>query len=787
MKHFASLIICVFFFTINSNAQNQNKLDSLRNELNKTKNEEDICLIYSHIGDIYTYNNADSAIFYFEKAIEIAEETNYEEGASQAIGNLGIVYHLQGETDIALEYYLEALTLREKLDDKEGLAVSYNNIGIIYQSQGSYALSMEFSEKSLDVNIELGDSIGMARSYNNIGNTYFYRGNYDKCIEYFFKALDIRDKINDLEGAAASYSNIGLVYQNQENYDNAVEYLLKAQEIYEELEDEKGLSVVFNNLGNIHSDNKNYDEAIDYHKKSLRIKENIGDSRGISSSYTNIGNVYRDQKKYDKAIAEYMKALNIDKKSGDLQGQAIIYTNIAELYTTLIDKSQGLELESNINAAIEYGLKAYNIAIEIGALPVQNNSAEKLQITYKKTGDYKKSLEFAEIYIATKDEMFNEEKTKALAEMQTKYETEKKQQEIEKQQLTIEKQEIDNRRQKNQRNFFIAGSVLMAMMVLVVYNGYRQKKRRNNIITEKNALLIEANEEIHAQKNEIEAQHDMVIKQKEHIEIQKTKIEDSIIYARRIQNAVLPKEQYAENLLGEHFVVFYPKDVVSGDFYWTTNVNEWTVVAVADCTGHGVPGAFMSMLGISFLNEIARKKEVNDPSKVLNALREAVIDALDQKSKKDSQKDGMDMSLIAINNKTNECHWAGAGIPLWILRKNDINKEFPDKTQMIEVIKGNNMTLAISPKMNDFTCHKIDISKGDRVYMFSDGLVDQFGGPQGKKFMSKNLKTILANTANNTINEQHAEIEKALDEWMNPKEGRSYNQIDDITMIGMEL
>ncbi|MFO8068022.1 MAG: tetratricopeptide repeat protein [Bacteroidales bacterium] len=780
-------IIILNISILNLASQDQTKLDSLHNVLSNVKEDRERCVLYIDIGDVYEHLVPDSAIYYYNKSIKIAEENEYEEEKSLAMGNLAIVYHVLGDVDIAMSYYLKSLAIEEKFDDKEGMARSFNNIGIIYRTQGNYKLAIENYEKSLEMNIAIQDSIGMSRSFNNIGIVYFDQGNYDKSIDYFLKSLKIREGLGDHKGVADSYANIGLIYHNQGNFDSSIDYSLKAQEIYEELEDIRGLSVVYNNIGNFHSDNKMYDEAIEYHKKSLEIKEQIGDQRGMSASYTNIGNVYREQDEHDKAIAEYIKALKIDEESGDLQGQAIVYTNIAELYVDMAQKATGSELEEIIISALEYGHNAYDLALKIGALPVQNNVAGNLKRIYKKAGNYRDALEFAEVYIATKDSMFNEEKTKALAEMQTKYETEKKQQEIEKQSLLIEKKELENKRQRNQRNFFIAGSVLMTIMVLLVFKGYQQKKKSNQVITEKNALLIEANEEIHAQKDEIEAQHNMVIKQKDHIEIQKTKIEDSIRYARRIQKAVLPKENYADYLLGEHFVIFRPKDVVSGDFYWATMINDWLVVAVADCTGHGVPGAFMSMLGVSYLNEIARKKEVSDPAQVLKIMRETVIEALDQTSKKDSQKDGMDMSLLSINTKTNQCFWAGAGIPLWIIRKDNKNKEFEDITKMVDVTKGDNMTLAISPKMKDFTCHKIELNKGDRIYLFSDGLVDQFGGPQGRKFMSKNLKTILAQTANESINNQKNIIEDALDNWMNPPESRSFGQIDDITMIGMEF
>jgi serine phosphatase RsbU (regulator of sigma subunit) len=259
---------------------------------------------------------------------------------------------------------------------------------------------------------------------------------------------------------------------------------------------------------------------------------------------------------------------------------------------------------------------------------------------------------------------------------------------------------------------------------------------------------------------------------------------------------MLPSRKLISQILPGHFIIFYPRDVVSGDFYWAMKVKDNLIITVADCTGHGVPGAFMSMLGISLLNELVGKLEVITPSIILGELRQAIIQALKQ-TENDSQKDGMDMSLVTINMNTLECQWAGANNPLYIFRPNTNKAPFgiidENKQKIIEhsngvflEIKQDRMPVAIHTYLNPFTNHTLQLSKGDRLFLFSDGIVDQFGGVNHQKFMSKNLKNLIVETGNVGICEQGIEIRQKFEEWVNPN-GNKVEQIDDVTFIGFEV
>ncbi|MBI4646039.1 MAG: SpoIIE family protein phosphatase, partial [Bacteroidia bacterium] len=321
---------------------------------------------------------------------------------------------------------------------------------------------------------------------------------------------------------------------------------------------------------------------------------------------------------------------------------------------------------------------------------------------------------------------------------------------------------------------------------------YRQKKKANVIIADKNQSLEIAfaeistqKEEITVQRDEIEAQRDKLSEQNTLLFEQKKEITDSINYAKRIQQAMLPDLSNLsgfENLTGfDYFVLYRPKDIVSGDFYWATLVNEWLIVTVADCTGHGVPGAFMSMLGVSFLNEIVRKKEVTKASEVLDHLRDSIIEALQQKGQSGEQKDGMDISIIAINTVTLEMQFAGAYNPLYIIRRSKNLSGFENLTGLEEV-KGDKMPVAIFENMKPFTNQTIQLSKGDTIYLTSDGYEDQFGGPKGKKFLAKQLKELFLSIAAQSMDEPKKILETTFDNWKGEHE-----QIDDVTVVGLKI
>lgn len=720
------------------------------------------------------------------------------------IYSIGIVYYYQSKFDKAKQKYFEASKIYNKLTNSSNkklankclrnLAGCYNNAGLINWSQGIYDDAIENIIKSLKIDEKLGDKIGISTAYNNIGLIHKEQKNYQKAIDYYTIALQNNKETGYKEGMANCYNNIGNVYEE---------------------------------LGLLETDsvkkNKFFDKAIQHYLNSLKLYKILGDKVALSGCYNNIGLVQQDKKKYELAIEYYLKALELYEEMGDKKGIATVYGNITSLDVELAE-APGISQKKKqlyLNKAIVYGKQALKIAREINALPIENSAVNSLMRAYAANGDYKQAFSYAKVFITTKDSMFSQEKTQALTDAEKKFETEKKQLLIDKlnkenelKNETIARKNAESKKQQILIFSFLSGFLIILVFSVFLYRLFLQKKKANiklarqkQQIEIQNAKLQQAYEEISAQRDEITTQRDMVMKQKEFIENQKQEIEDSIRYAKNIQTAVLPSEKLFDKLLNVYsnqavsdnfFIVFYPKDVVSGDFYWATQIKEWLIITVADCTGHGVPGAFMSMLAVSFLNEIVRKKEIIDPATILNNLRTSIIDALKQTQGEETQKDGLDMSIVTLNTKTNRCVWAGANNPLYLISNNELqtknNRIIPVDTskfstrhsKLLYEIKPDKMPIGIYTKMKDFTNQEIQLHKDDILYLFSDGYADQFGGKNGKKFKYNNFQELLYSNATYPMKEQGETIKKTLYNWMHYG-NMVYDQIDDITVVGIKI
>jgi serine phosphatase RsbU (regulator of sigma subunit) len=302
--------------------------------------------------------------------------------------------------------------------------------------------------------------------------------------------------------------------------------------------------------------------------------------------------------------------------------------------------------------------------------------------------------------------------------------------------------------------FFIIALLLLAMVAYYIFRSYRIKREANRKLEEKN-------ETISRQRDEMEVQRDQIAYQKKHIT-------DSILYAKRIQTALLPSiELFTDRI--DHFVLYKPLDIVSGDFYWVASKDNLEVIIVADCTGHGVPGAFMSMLSVTLLNEIINVKDIVEPDIILNELRDEIIRALKQSEEDDRVKDGLDMAVCTIDFSKDTVYFAGANIPLILVRGDELIQ-----------YRGDKMPVSIHYSMQPFCKQVINLMKGDCLYMFTDGYCDQFGGPEQKKFLSSRLKEKLVIISQLPMMEQGERLDEAFEEWRG-----NAPQVDDVAMVGI--
>ena len=680
----------------------------------------------------YLYSQPDSAFYFAQIAYDLAQATGNKKEMADALNIQGVSYWIRSNYKQALDYLDKSLNIKEEIGDKQGMAKSYNNIGMIYKNQGNYKQARAYYDKSLKMLKKMGDKSGMASSLGNIGVIYKNQGNYEQALEYYDKSLKMFKKMDDKSGMAGSLGNIGAIYFYQSNYERALEYMDKSLKIKEEIGDKKGMAVSYNNIGGIYYQQGNHDRALDYYDKSLKIHQEIGDKKGISEAYINIGNIHDDQGNYKQALDYYDKSLKIKEQLGDKKGMAICYYNLSFLFFG----------QENYTKALDLGNKSLALAQEVGALLDTRNASKLLYQVYKKTGQSSKELEMHELYIEMLDSINSIENKEAAIKLEYKHAYEKEQ--VIAEAKHQEQMALSAEREKRQQLIAYSaggGLVMVLLFAFFIFKRLRVTRRQKKVIEE----------------------------QKELVEEQKKDITDSIQYAENIQKALLPTIENLKDALPDGFVLFQPKDIVSGDFYWMQHHNDRVYFAACDCTGHGVPGAFMSMIGSSLLDEAVIEKGITKPSEIFFEVRKGFINALKQTG--DTQKDGMDAVLCSWN-KNGGLEYSLAYNPLLLIRKGEIIETKADK-QPVGFHTG---------EQKPFTHHEHKLEKGDTIYLFSDGYPDQFGGKKDKKFMMKNFKKLLLSIQDKTMNEQKTILETTMAEWKGDTE-----QVDDILVIGVRF
>ncbi|MDX2415013.1 MAG: tetratricopeptide repeat protein [Bacteroidales bacterium] len=758
------LLVFSFFPLVKAVPQNRQVVDSLKQVIDVAKDDTNKVKLLFEIGEQYTNFAPDTALYHFQNALDLSQSIKAKSFIAKSLIRIGVTIQNRGSYEDANEYFQQALKLAEEISDLQILSSAYVNIGLVHHDQGSYDLAIEYYNKSLKSAFEINYLSGLSWSYNNLGRAYYDKGSYENAIEFYLNALDIDENRSNKRGMSKLYNNIGLIHYELKSYNKAIEYLQKALETNEELGRRLGMAICNHNLGMICHKQGTYDMAINHYLLALELFEELGHKIGISNSTQNIGSVYLDQDLYDKAIEFYFRALITYEELDDKMGIAIININIANLNIDLADSVAKTQIQrlNYLNKAVVYGNKSISLAREMHLIPVEKDASNSLMKAYGKLGNYKKSLEYAEIYISAQDSMFQVEKTKAIQEMATKYETEKKQQQIELQETQLVVKDAKIKQQKILRNSLIGGIAAIALIIVIVILAYLQKKRDNKKIVLQNEKILDNNEELK--------------KLNEAVTLQKDEIISSINYAQRIQSAILPPETYITELLNENFIFYKPKDIVSGDFYWIKQVNQYIVLVAADCTGHGVPGAFMSMLGISYLNEIVQRREITQANEVLNELRKQIKQSLRQSGQRHESRDGIDIALCVIDTKNNIMQYAGAYNPLYLICTTNGKPELKE-------IKADKMPVGVHfSKDKSFTNHEIKLELGDIFYIFSDGFVDQIGGEDNNRFRSKLLKKLLLDIHDQPMYEQKEALERSLKDWMG-----EHPQRDDILVIGARV
>ena len=592
-------------------------------------------------------------------------------------------------------------------------------IKIYYKSKLKSSEYLEYMFANLQSDQESNDTLNCISDYRALSSFYHYTL-HDKqnALKYLNLASELATRVNDKGQLASIYNDLGLM----EN-DSAIisGYLRKSFKLYIETGNKKDALIPLWNLGTRLGGNKNYAEALNVLNSVIKIARELKDSTEIKSAKFAIAGVYAQMGKEQEAL-ELLFAGIKGPDAGDSLFFIQSYLSIADIY-----KKKGNYSDAVYHLKLAAGIgKRHKI---MGWLP---RVYEELYSVEQKSGDWKGAFEHMELYNKLEDSLAGTEEIKKAAELKNDYEQKQRD-------LLVEK---EAEKQKIIRDSFIVGFALMLLLAGVSFNSYRRKQKSNKIISIQKTLVEE--------------------KQKE--------ILDSIEYALRIQTAILPQQKIVKQYLENSFILYKPKDIVAGDFYWMEIVNDLVLFAACDCTGHGVPGAMVSVVCHNALNRAVREFGLTQPAAILDKTAEIVIENF-SKSEEDI-KDGMDISLCSYNTKTKELNWAGANNPLWLLQNGELIETKADK-----------QPIGMNEDSKPFTNHTFNLKTTDTIYLFTDGFADQFGGDTGqKKLTKKRFKDLILSLQNKTLQEQGIALDKFITDYR-----KEVEQIDDILVMGVKV
>jgi serine phosphatase RsbU (regulator of sigma subunit) len=640
----------------------------------------------------------------------------------------------------AEEALLKTNSKKVKKSLLKSLAGSINNLGYVYSKHGEISIALKYYNQSLQVYVEAGYQKGIASAFNNLGSIYEEQGDIPKALEFYHLSLEKREKINDKRGVATSLNNLGIIYKDQANMPQALEYFLKSLKIYFEISDYKGQAHALNNVGLVYEKKRDFDKALDYYTKSLKIKEEIEYQRGISISLTNIGRIYLIKGDTVNGLKYNLQSLEISKEIGNKRGVITSLTSISRIYFS----------QRNLVFAKKYAANAFNVAEKLGNPDKLKTAAKAYSDILRKQGDWKAAMLKFEIYIKMRDSILNINTERSAIRQKIKYEYEKQKSvdNTNNQKLIFyEQQETE----KQQLMTWASLTILMLVIcfLLVIFNRLRITKNQKIVIQQQKELVENAHDQLEEKTKEIM---------------------DSINYAKRIQSAILPSTKLVKECLPNSFILYKPKDVVAGDFYWMERRDGKVLFAAADCTGHGVPGAMVSVICNNALNRTVREYGLTNPGKILDKVREILLQEFKESEElEDYVRDGMDIALCSIQGST--LQFSGAFNPLWIIRNGEIIVRKADRQPVGEF------------RIKDpFTMYQLELQPGDSIYIFSDGYIDQFGGEKGKKFKTKAFRELLLSIQDKSMDDQKLFLNETFETWRG-----NHEQVDDVCVLGVKI
>ena len=731
------LILC---FALCSFSQNIDSLKAiLKTDLVDTNRIKTLILI----GENTYMGSQDTALKYWNIGLDECskyldknpKDTFGNVNMAAIISNIGVVYYYRGQMDTVVELWTKAAEIEASVGYDKGTIGTYNNMAQIEINQGNVLKGKEYLEKALEISYKYKDDYHIVKIKSNIAYCYYLFGMMEKAIELYESSNRLFNqsklKKTNPELGAYNYGGLYIIYLKIDEYEKAYEFLLKERAIFRKTNNIREFIETINNEAQIlNQTNDNY-KSIALYKKAAFKFDSIQYKRGKAVALNNIGVVFNKLNLFDSAIAYSHIALPILKEINYQNGIGSSYHVISKSFLG----------KNNIDSALYYCEKAYDIGASIGLIEDVQQTSITLSNIYNQKKDFEKSLKYYKIYKLYSDSLYNNTLRSKALKSEFEFEFEAKEIQNQKEQ---EKKEAIAAEQDLRQKIIIGGIIIVLILVIIftyiIYSRLKITRQQKSIIEDQKKDVEEKNIEIMA----------------------------SISYAKRIQEAILPHKKLVEKYMKNSFILYIPKDIVSGDFYWMEHTEDTLLFAAVDCTGHGVPGAFMSIVGNNGLNKAVREQKIIQPSKILDSLNAHVVESLQQEGDKEV-KDGMDISLCSLNFTNKMLEFSGAMNPLYIVRNNEIIQT-----------KGDKQAIGLADK--EFTNHSIQLEEGDSIYSFTDGLPDQFGGPKGKKFTYKKMRELFIDIQKDSPEIRREKIKSSLKEWQGGEE-----QVDDICIIGVMI
>ena len=647
--------------------------------------------------------------------------------------------------DVVKIYGDSIFNLLKKLPEEKYYCMALYYRGNYFYRIGKFDSAIYYDNKSLIIATRINHYLTLIKGNVNLGNIYNQKSDYKKAVICFQKAEKYSIVSADTFGQISTTLNLGSVFYIINDYKQAKKKFLdaiklsKTSNVYMH-----ELSNAYNNLATVFLNDtpKQSDSAMFYYQLFLKESIKLENKNSIALAYYNIAEVYRTKQEPATAYENYIKAKDLFISMEDSVSLIKVLLGMSDNYILQKNNAEAFKL-------LKEGL-AYSKRFDMQSYTA--DFLKSLAVACYNMGNYREAYDYYRSGTTISDSLFNAENSEILYDLQTKYESNEK----EKQNILLTSQnEISKKTIKQQQAttyFIILGLALTLISVFFIFRSLKQQRLVNKVINEQKFLV--------EQQKQIVEEH-----QKEML--------DSINYAKKIQYTLLAQNDVLIKNLNDYFILFKPKDIVSGDFYWATEHSGKFYLAICDSTGHGVPGAFMSLLNMGFLSEAIKEKHILQPNEILNYVRKRLIESIGN----DGQQDGMDAILICIDNQAEAkkiTYAAANNAPIFISRNNLVSK-------LVELPK-DKMPVGKGEKMESFTLQSTILQKGDVLYLYTDGYADQFGGPKGKKFKYKTLNDLLLKNSAKDIHEQSELLVKEFNNWKG-----DLDQVDDVLIVGIKI